>query len=92
MKELKPSDFTEFPCSSVLQKSEAETVAQNIMKILKRTGDEFRPLSKEEYIDQREIDGNFSRGELSYFDQVIDYCKNADTAQLFSKVWKQDNQ
>jgi len=38
---MKPSDFTTQPMGSVLGKYEAETVAKNIMLILKRTGDEF---------------------------------------------------
>jgi len=38
----KPSDFTNEPMGSVLQKSEAETVARNIMVILKRTGDTYK--------------------------------------------------
>ncbi len=91
MKDLKPSDFTNHPMASVLCKSESETVAMNIMKILKRTGDTFRPLSKEEYAEEREKDGHFSSGELLYFDGVIKYCKNADTAQLFSKAWEKTN-
>lgn len=83
----KPSDFTNLPMESVFLKSEAETVAVNIMKILKRTGDTFRPLSKEEYTKEREKDGHFSNGELLYFDRVIKFCKSADTARCFSKAW-----
>lgn len=84
---MKPSNFTSDPMGSVLQKSEAETIAQNIMRILKRTGDEFRPLSWEEYKQKRLKDGGFTEGERGYFDNVIDYCKSGDTAKLFCKTW-----
>ena len=74
---------------SVLQKSEAETVARNIMVILARTGDEWRTLTWEEYETERKKDANtgFSHIEKGYFNQVIPYCKSADTAVLFSPVW-----
>jgi hypothetical protein len=84
---MKPSNFTKFPWNSVLEKSESETVAQNIMKILKRTGNIFRELSWEEYKSERQKDGNFSDIEKSYFDEVIKFCKSADTAKCFSKTW-----
>ena len=83
----KPSDFTNDPMGSVLQKSEAETVARNIMVILKRTGDAFRDLSFEEYKEERIMDGNYSGMEQNYFYQVLPYCKSADIAKLFSKSW-----
>ena len=83
----KPSDFKNFPCSSVLQKSESETVAQNIMVILARTGNTFRPLSWKEYKTERLKDGNFSEGEKGFFKQVTKWCKSAESAQLFSKEW-----
>ncbi len=84
---MKPSNFTSYPWSSVLQNSESETIAQNIMKILKRTGDEFRPITWEEYKEERLKDGNFSDREKSIFENVISYCKSADTAVLFCKTW-----
>jgi len=73
--------------SSVFMKSEHETIALNIMIILKRTGDKFRKLSYKEYETERLKDGNYSKVEKVYFDQVIKYCKNATTARLFSKAW-----
>lgn len=73
--------------NSVLQKSEAETVARNIMVILARTGDYFRNLTWQEYKKERKKDGNFSENERSYFDQVIKYCQSEDDAILFSPVW-----
>ena len=57
------------------------------MVILKRTGDEFRPLEWEEYKQERLKDKNFSEYEKKYFDKVIPYCKSADTAVLFSNSW-----
>jgi hypothetical protein len=83
-----PSDFTEYPWSSVMKKTECEVVAVNIMKILKRTGNAFRPLSWEEYQEEREKDGNFTIRENRYFNDVIGYCGNAESAATFSKTWR----
>ena len=84
---MKPSNFTSYPWSSVLQNSESETIALNVMKILSRTGNEFRPITWEEYKEERLKDGYFSDREKSIFENVIPYCKSADTAVLFSKSW-----
>lgn len=86
---LKPSDFCTHPWSSVLQNSESETVAGNIMCILKRTGNKFRELPWDEYKTERLKDGNFTDGEHCLFDKVIDYCKSPDTAKLFCPDWKE---
>jgi len=72
----------------VLQNSESETVACDIMNILKRTGDTFRPLSWDEYVAERKKDGHFTQSEKKYFDDVIEWCASAQTARLFSKSWK----
>lgn len=85
---MKPSKFTIRPWSSVFGKSENETIALNIMRILKRTGNEFRELTWEEYKEERIKDGNFTEFEKKYFDENIPYCKSADTAKLFSPTWK----
>lgn len=87
-KTLKPSDFVGLSTiGSILLKSEAETVAQNIMKVLSRTGNEWRELIWDEYKTERLKDGNFTDGEQRYFTQALPYCKNADTATLFCKGW-----
>lgn len=87
MGERNPSTFIGHPWSSVLQNCECEIVAANIMRILKRTGDMFRPLSPKEYVKERKKDGSYTPKELGCFDKVIKYCKNADTAALFSSTW-----
>lgn len=84
---LLPSDFTNQPWGSVAQKSEAEAVARNIMVILKRTGNTWRKMTYEEYKEERQKDGDYSGGELMYFDAVVGYTASADTAALFSKEW-----
>lgn len=84
---MEPSDFTSHPFSLVLQNCEAEVVARNIMVILERTGNTFRPLLWDEYKAEREKDGHFTEREREYFDKVIKYCKSADTARCFSKGW-----
>jgi len=83
----KPSDFTNFPCGSVMKKTEAEQIACNIMVILERTGDVFRNLSWQEYQTERMKDGGISKKEKSYFDNVIEYCKTAETAVSFGGRW-----
>lgn len=84
----KPSIYAGIsPFSSVFQKREHEIIAQNIMLILKRTGDEFRELSFEEYEQERQKDGDYSPSEKKYFDDVIKFCKSAGTAKCFSKAW-----
>jgi hypothetical protein len=87
MKNKSPSDFTKFPFGSAFNKCEYETIAQNIMVILKRTGNKFRHLTWNEYKTERLKDGDFSDGERTFFEEVIDYCKSEDTAKLFSKEW-----
>jgi len=85
---MKPSNFTKYPYNSVFKESEYETVAVNIMVILKRTGDKFRSLSWGEYKSERELDGDFSLGEKSFFDQVKPYTRSKSKAVLFSKTWR----
>jgi len=88
--EIKPSMFCKDPIGSVLQKSEAETIAQNIMIILKRTGDTFRPLSVAEYEKERKEDGEYHNGELRYFEQVKYLAEgNIEDVVCFSPVWKE---
>jgi len=84
---IPPSRFVKYPWSSILQKAEYEVIAQNIMKILKRTGDKFRRLTWIEYKAERLKDGNFSDTERVFFNEVINYCKDAESAQMFSKEW-----
>lgn len=83
-----PKDFLIKPWGSVLQNSESETIAGNIMMILSRTGNTWRELTWEEYKIEREKDGEFSEREKIYFDKVIIYCKSPEDAGKFSKDWK----
>ena len=84
-----PEDFRKIhPFDSAVQKTECEIVARNIMSILSRTGNTFRKLDYDEYVSERLEDGNFSPVEARYFDDVIGYCKSADTAELFSSAWR----
>lgn len=84
---LKPSHFTSKPFGSFVKRSEVETVAANIMKILKRTGDIFRDLSWDEYKEERLKDGGFSETEGIYFSVAIPNCISAEKAKSFSPVW-----
>lgn len=87
---MKPSDFTEYPWSSVFRNSECETIARNIMIILKRTGDNWRKLEWEEYVDERGKDGASGYsvgGEKEYYDKVVEYTTSSKAAKLFSPTW-----
>lgn len=83
----KPSDFTNYPWDSVFKNIESEIVAQNIMRILARTGNEFRDLSWEEYTRERMKDGNFSATENFNFVKVLPFCISAEIAVHFSNIW-----
>lgn len=79
----RPSDFThKKPWNSVTQSNECETVAQKIMLLMEETGNVFRPITWEEYQQ------NFPMDSKCFFDEVIKYCKSAETAACFSKVWE----
>lgn len=84
---MKPSNFTSYPWDSITKKAECETVATNIMVILKRTGDYFRELTYDEYKKERLKDGNYSDSEEQYYERVIKYCINENTSKLFCKDW-----
>lgn len=84
----KPSDFIKHPWSCVFMSNEHESIAVNIMVILKRTGNEWRSLTFEEYETERKKDGGYSRVEKAYFDDVSPYTYSADKAAIFSETWK----
>lgn len=87
---LKPSDFTKFPIASIFGAAEYEGVAQNIMIILTRTGDEWRQLLWKEYKKERKKDEATEHDlyrEESYFEDVSTYCANAKKALEFCPHW-----
>lgn len=88
---LNPSDFAKiFPIRSRFNKFEHEKVARNIMIILKRTGNEFRDLSWQEYKKERLKDGALVKlvdNEKKYFIDVIRWCVTAHNAKQFSPQW-----
>ena len=79
-----------------MQNAECEWVATNIMKILARTGDEFRPITLEEYKAERMKDveagtdkgGGWSYMEASIFERVSNCAKSAELASKFCKDWE----
>lgn len=83
-----PSNFKKHPYNSVMNKSEAETIARNIMVILSRTGDKFRQLSWDEYKTERLKDSGFTEGEKAYFDKVAPWCLTGEQAAAFSPTWE----
>lgn len=61
------------------------------MRILKRTGDEWRVLTWDEYTAERAKDGATDRDfqrEKSRFDDVVEYTISADAARKFSLTWR----
>jgi len=84
---MNPSDFHKFPYDSILQNTEHEIVARNIMVILARTGNTFRSLSWEEYELERMKDGGFSGVEFSFFEKVVGYCSSEFEARGFCSNW-----
>lgn len=84
--DLKPSHFCSFPWESLLQKSECETIARNIMVIRKRLGDKW-DLSWTEYKKEREKDGGYSWAEKDYFKEVMPLIRDAIGAISFSRSW-----
>ena len=78
-----------YPWSSVLRKAEYEIVAQNIMKILSRTGNVFRELSFDEYKLERAKDCKLGNFEKEAFDIVVGYTISAYNARMFCHGWKE---
>lgn len=87
---MKPSDFVKVSnMGSIFQNHEAEVVAANVMKILSRTGDNFRLMSWTEYRTEREKDGDFTTREQRFFEDVAEYCANSHGAAAFAPGWAQ---
>ena len=84
----KPSNFTTQPFNSVARKSEAETVARNIMVILSRTGDKWRRLMWSEYAEERRKDGADFEEEYYYFQAYVECTESAEAARLFAPDWE----
>lgn len=89
MQNIKPSSFSSFPFESLLQKTEAEVIALNIMKIRKRLGDNWK-LTWEEYERERLKDSGFNWMEKAYFEEVMPLIPDAIGAISFSKSWAED--
>lgn len=86
MIDLLPSHFKSDPFGSVLQNSESETIARNIMKIRTRLGDRWE-LTWEEYKREREKDGGFSWCEEKYFNDVMPLIADPIGAISFAPGW-----
>ncbi len=84
--ELKPSTFLEYPWNSVTNKSEAETIACNIMKIRARLGDAW-PITWATYKSERKKDKGFTETERHRFDLVLPLIDGPEKAIQFSKTW-----
>lgn len=92
---MKPADFKTHPWSSITGKSEAETVARNIMIILARNGNEWRELPWDEYELERMKDHATARDmnlEIPYFSQVLPFTMSEAAAREFSPTWKRVGQ
>ncbi len=91
MKNVKPSVLKNiFPWDSVFQNPEAEDVACYVMSALAHSGDTFRKLTEEEYIQIRTEMGNPPGGKSKeWFSKVAPYCVSIDTIVSFSPKWKE---
>lgn len=90
LREMTPSMFMKTPWASVLQNSESETIARNLMVILNRTGNKFRELTWDEYKSERLKDGGFTEKEELYFKDVF-YLAFGNPKDIlgFSDSWKE---
>lgn len=83
---LKPSHFaTQHPWASVLVKRQYEGIALNIMKILKRKGNTFRPLSWEDYKSERINDIKLQWEEEGFADLSFDFDFLLREEQIYFK-------
>lgn len=80
-----PSDFTNHPFDSLVQSFNAEIVACNIMKIMKKKGNKWEKLTWEKYKEERQV--NFHEEEKDYFEKVVEHCVSPEKAKMFSKAW-----
>ena len=90
MNEARPSNYTSQPMGSVAQNSETESIARNIMVILKISGDVFRNLSFGDYGKARIADGATQRDlciEKQFFERAIPYCITSKLADEFCSNW-----
>lgn len=88
-----PSNYCSQPMGSIEQKSEVETIACNIMRMLKRTGDTFREFTFEEYEKIRLADGAIDwhvKNEKHYFEVAITYCESPEKADEFCSNWYEE--
>lgn len=89
MERILPSDFLDHPYDSIFGASEHETIATNIMQILKRTGNTWRVLSEEEYIQECKKDRKYIPDiEIKIFRDVVVHCSTAEAAEEFSPDWR----
>jgi hypothetical protein len=89
MKKTRPSDFTNYPWSSIKQSSEWESIAQNIMEVMEERGDDFAlGLTLEQYVEHRRQKGHQTNISAENFEDIMQYCQSAERAKLFSKEWK----
>lgn len=87
-----PSDFVDVkPFDSVLQNSECETIARNIMVILNRLGNVWRHLEWHEYEEARKkdtFDYTGIKAEQTYFEKVVKYTNHWQSAACFCDAWE----
>jgi len=93
--DIKPSDFIQTkPWDSIAEDSDAETIAVNILKILKRNGDTWRLLTEDEYKEARfkndpDLQQRHLNAELKYFNQYCQYLDSPENAAKFSPDWNE---
>jgi len=81
---MQPSNFCiKFPCCSNFGKYEYETVAYNIMKILADSGDHWRVILWEEYLENIDLPPSKTIRDREYkiFSNVVNYFMNEKTVR-----------
>lgn len=85
---MKPSDLVGiFPFASIMQKSECETIAKNIIVIQSRIDNKFQLIDWDTYYVHRRKDGEFSDGEKKFYEMVAHLLTTEELVRKFSKYW-----
>jgi hypothetical protein len=89
MESIVPKDICKIhPFDSILQKTELEIIARNIIIIIQsRIANKFQLIDCDIYSYHRMKDGNFSKTEKKYFDIVSPLLTNEKDVRKFSKEW-----
>lgn len=86
---MNPSNFTTTPVNSILGKRHFayDITARNIMKILERTGNQWRQLSWQEYKAEMNKDNNRVDGTRPIFDDIAGMLSDEVGTRCYCCCW-----